>query len=163
MPRLFRPWHRALTFLLVSACSLQTYASTVLEMSFQDVLDHAELVFEGRVSAVESRQEDDGMIHTFVRFEVLDVLKGDTPDTVLELRFLGGTVGTQRLEITDMIMPEVGESGVYFVESLHVPQVNPLVGWAQGHFLIEPQGGGERGMLTAHHEPVLAACTDKDS
>lgn len=156
MPRLFRPWHRALTFLLVSACSLQTYASTVLEMSFQDVLDHAELVFEGRVSAVESRQEDDGMIHTFVRFEVLDVLKGDTPDTVLELRFLGGTVGTQRLEITDMIMPEVGESGVYFVESLHVPQVNPLVGWAQGHFLIEPQGGGERGMLTAHHEPVLA-------
>ncbi len=50
----------------------------------------------------------------------------------------------------------VEESGVYFVESLHASQVNPLVGWSQGHFLIEPQAGGEAGVLTAHHEPVLA-------
>lgn len=156
MQRLMRPWKFGLAFLLVSACSLQTQASTVLEMSFQDVLSHAELVFEGRVSAAESRREDDGMIHTFVRFEVLDVLKGDTPGAALELRFLGGTVGTQRLDVTDMIVPEVGESGVYFVESLHASQVNPLVGWSQGHFLIEPQAGGEAGVLTAHHEPVLA-------
>lgn len=156
MHRLMRPWKLGLAFLLVSACALQTHASTVLEMSFQDVLAHAELVFEGRVSAVESRREDDGMIHTFVRFEVLDVLKGDTPGAVLELRFLGGTVGTQRLDVTDMTMPELGESGLYFVESLTTPQVNPLVGWAQGHFLIEPQAGGVSGVLTASHEPVLA-------
>jgi hypothetical protein len=96
------------------------------------------------------------MIHTYVRFEVLDVLKGDTPGAVLELRFLGGTVGTQRLDVTDMTMPEMGESGLYFVESLSSPQVNPLVGWAQGHFLIEPQDGGVPGVLTANHEPVLA-------
>jgi hypothetical protein len=156
MHSLMRPWKLGLALLLVSACSLQTHASTVLEMSFQDVLDHAELVFEGRVSAVESLREDDGMIHTYVRFEVLDVLKGDTPGAVLKLRFLGGTVGTQRLDVTDMTMPEMGESGLYFVESLSSPQVNPLVGWAQGHFLIEPQDGGVPGVLTANHEPVLA-------
>ena len=156
MHRLMRPWKFGLAFLLVSACSLPTHASTVLEMSFQDVLAHAELAFEGRVSAVESRREDDGMIHTFVRFEVLDVLKGDNPGAVLELRFLGGTVGTQRLDVTDMTMPELGETGLYFVESLSTPQVNPLVGWSQGHFLIEPQAGGVPGVLTANHEPVLA-------
>ena len=156
MHSLMRPWKLGLALLLVSACSLQTHASTVLEMSFQDVLDHAELVFEGRVSAVESLREADGMIHTFVRFDVLDVLKGDYAGATLELRFLGGTVGTQRLDVTDMPMPEMGESGLYFVESLSSPQVNPLVGWAQGHFLIEPQDGGVPGVLTANHEPVLA-------
>jgi len=156
MSGMIRPWRLALTFLLVSACSLQAHASTVLEMNFQDVLAHAELVFEGRVSAVESRRVDDGMIHTFVRFDVLDVLKGVSPGAVLELRFLGGTVGTQRLDVTDMTVPVAGESGFYFVESLSAPQVNPFVGWSQGHFLIEPQAGGVTGVLTASHEPVLA-------
>jgi len=156
MHRLMRFWRLMTAFILASACSLQAHASTVLEMSFGDVLGHAELVFEGRVSAVESRREDDGMIHTFVRFEVLDVLKGEYAGATLELRFLGGTVGTARLDVTDMTLPEVAESGFYFVESLGTPQVNPLVGWSQGHFLIEPQAGGERGVLTANHEPVLA-------
>jgi len=136
--------------------SLQAQASTVLEMSFQDVLDHAELVFEGRVMTVEARRADDGNIHTFVSFTVLDVLKGDDVGDALELRFLGGTVGTQQLQVTDMTLPQLGEMGVYFVESLNTPQVNPLVGWSQGHFLIEPQAGGEQAVLTANHEPVLS-------
>jgi len=65
-------------------------------------------------------------------------------------------VGTARLEVTDMLVPQVAERGIYFVESLSAPQVNPLVGWSQGHFLIEPQAGGAAGVLTATHEPVLA-------
>ena len=156
MGKLMRFWRLAAALLLVSACSLQAHASTVLEMSFMEVLTHAQLVFEGRVSAVESRREDDGMIYTFVRFEVLEVLKGEYAGSTLELRFLGGTVGTARLEVTDMLVPQVAERGIYFVESLSAPQVNPLVGWSQGHFLIEPQAGGAAGVLTATHEPVLA-------
>jgi hypothetical protein len=159
MGKLMRFWRLAAALLLVSACSLQAHASTVLEMSFKEVLTHAQLVFEGRVSAVESRREDDGMIYTFVRFEVLEVLKGEYAGSTLELRFLGGTVGTARLEVTDMLVPQVAERGIYFVESLSAPQVNPLVGWSQGHFLIEPQAGGAAGVLTATHEPVLAVDT----
>ena len=69
------------------------------------------------------------------------MLKGEYAGSTLELRFLGGTVGTARLEVTDMLVPQVAERGIYFVESLSAPQVNPLVGWSQGHFLIEPQAG----------------------
>jgi len=156
MHRLMQFRRLATSFMLVLACSWQAHGSTVLEMSFQDVLGHAELVFEGHVTDVQSRREDDGMIHTFVRFDVLDVLKGDYAGATLELRFLGGTVGTARLDVTDMLVPQVAERGIYFVESLAAPQVNPLVGWSQGHFLIEPQAGGEQGVLTANHEPVLA-------
>lgn len=156
MHTMMRPWRLAGIFLMTLLSSVQAQASTVLEMSFQDVLDHADLVFEGRVTSAEARRVDDGTIHTFVSFAVLDVLKGGPVGDALELRFLGGTVGTQQLQVTDMTFPQVGEAGVYFVESLSVPLVNPLVGWSQGHFLIEPQAGGDQVVLTANHEPVLS-------
>jgi hypothetical protein len=148
-------WQLLAFSLLLLLCALPARASTVLEMSFQEVVDHAELVFEGRVRSVEARRDAEGMIHTWVDFEVLEVLKGDHADSTFTLRFLGGTVGTQRLEVTDLQLPQVGEAGFYFVESLTRSQVNPLVGWSQGHFLIEPRADGQPGVLTAHHEPVL--------
>lgn len=152
--RRFLQWVTACLLALASA--MPAGASTVLEMSFRDVLEHAELVFEGRVVSIESHREDDGLIYTNVNFEVHDLLKGDYSGNSLDLRFLGGTVGSERLDVTDLTMPQVGESGIYFVESLYSPQVNPLVGWSQGHFLIEPQAGGALAVLTATHEPVLA-------
>jgi hypothetical protein len=148
-------WQLMAFSLLLSLCTLSARASIVLEMSFQEVVDHAELVFEGRVRAVEARRDAEGMIHTWVDFEVLELLKGEHASSTLTLRFLGGTVGGQRLEVTDLQLPQVGETGFYFVESLTRPQVNPLVGWSQGHFLIEPRADGRPGVLTAHHEPVL--------
>ena len=53
-------------------------------------------------------------------------------------------------------MPESGESGIYFVESLTRVQVHPLVGWEQGHFLLASQAGGTTIVTTAGHLPVLA-------
>lgn len=156
-------WQLMAFSLLLSLCTLSARASIVLEMSFQEVVDHAELVFEGRVRAVEARREVDGMIYTSVEFEVLDVLKGDYADNALTLRFLGGTVGGQRLEVTDLQLPQVGETGFYFVESLTRPQVNPLVGWSQGHFLIEPRADGRPGVLTAHHEPVFGVSSPEQA
>src|SRR3989338_3949584 len=103
-------------------CGLWTavplHASTVLQMNFGEIIAHAQLVFEGRVLSTESRRSPDGMIHTFVTFAVLDVLKGDDTLAEIELSFLGGQVDTQRLQVTDLEVPEVGETGFYFVESL---------------------------------------------
>lgn len=150
-----RRWRLLAILLIALAASLPARASTVLEMSFRDLLTHAELVFEGRVTARQSFLEADGLIYTRVDFDVRDVLKGEHAGTTLALRFLGGTLGPRRLEVTDMQMPEPGETGIYFIESLDTALVNPLVGWSQGHFLIEPQAGGEPGVLTSRHEPVL--------
>ncbi|MEX1198744.1 MAG: hypothetical protein WEB57_12905 [Pseudohongiellaceae bacterium] len=129
-------------------------ASTVVEMSFQDVVDSAELVFEGEVLSVESRQTGPRRIHTIVRFRVLDVIKGDHPGDELELRYLGGEVNGRRMQVTDMEWPEAGESGVYFVESLQRPLVHPLVGWSQGHYRLAADGQGEDRVYTADRQPV---------
>lgn len=137
-------------------------ASTVLEMSFAQVVQHAELVFEGTVLAVEPRRARDGSIHSYVQFAVYEVVKGQYADSHIELRFLGGKVDGRALHVTDMSIPLPGESGVYFVESLQRAQVNPLVGWAQGHYLLATQADGSRIVTTNSHR-VIVSLADADT
>lgn len=153
-------FHLRLAWFLIGALLLfsgvsRLQASTVMEMSFDRLVSLSVLVFEGRVLDMESRQLGDGSIRTYVRFEVLDVIKGDATDEVIELSFLGGQVGSRALQVSDMHMPEPGETGIYFVESLTRDQVHPLVGWAQGHFLLDPQSSGADIVTTVEHVPVV--------
>ncbi|MES3006522.1 MAG: hypothetical protein V4751_02005 [Pseudomonadota bacterium] len=144
----------ALLLMLVAHSS--AFASTVLQVHFSEVVNGAELIFEGRVVAVEVRQQPGEMIKTWVRFAIVDVLKGDFAGDEIELSFLGGRLGDQQLEVSDMVVPQVGETGFYFVETLLETQVNPLFGWDQGQYLIETEIDGSTMVTTAHHEPVLA-------
>ncbi len=131
-------------------------ASTVLEMSFAQVVEHSELVFEGRVQSVEPQILGDGRIYTFVEFEILDVVKGAYTDTQIQLSFLGGELAGKGMFVTDMKIPLVGETGLYFVESLSQAQVNPFVGWSQGHYLIETLPDNSRVVTTVANETVIA-------
>lgn len=134
--------------------ALPVWSSTLEQMSFEEVLETAEFIFEGRVVSVEGRQTGPRAIHTFVTYEVLDVLKGDASLEELELSFLGGTANGRQMVVTELQLPQVGESGFYFVESLHEPMVNPLTGWSQGHFLIEQNSRGQAEVRTAGRDPV---------
>ena len=53
-------------------------------------------------------------------------------------------------------MPEIGERGIYFVESLQRRQVHPLYGWSQGHFLVMADERGVERVLTRAKRPVSA-------
>ncbi|MBU2099319.1 MAG: hypothetical protein KKD00_11195 [Gammaproteobacteria bacterium] len=142
--------------LLSPVFSAQSRATTITQLAFADVLDTAELVFEGRVVHVEAQQTGPRSIHTIVRFEVLDVLKGEYDNLELELRYLGGQVGTRQMTVDSMQIPQLGEHGFYFVESLQTPMVHPLVGWSQGHFLIQTDDTNEERIYTAAQEAVSA-------
>lgn len=132
-------------------------ATSVLQFSFDELVDHADLIIEGRVVAAEARVESpDGRIATYVRIVVLERIKGPDVGAELELRFVGGTVAGITLEVSDMVMPVVGETGIYFVESLRERQVNPLVGWSQGHFLTRTDGNtGRPGIFTPAGKAVV--------
>lgn len=153
----------AMCLLLTFAVSPFLQASTVAQMDFAAVVTGAELIFQGRVLTAEARQQPGEMIKTWVRFAVVDVVKGDYLGDEIELSFLGGRLGDRQLEVTDMIIPQVGETGFYFVETLLNQQVNPLLGWDQGHFLIVEETNGESVVTTVHHEPLLALEPDSSS
>jgi hypothetical protein len=87
-----------------------------------------------------------------VQFRVLDVIKGPALSQV-SLVFSGGTAGGITVAVGEMQIPNLGEEGVYFVESLQRNQVNPLYGWQQGQFLVL-QENGERRVHTAARAPV---------
>lgn len=152
------PWRRfrlcSLLGLLV--LSFSANATTVLGVSLDRMLHRSALVFEGRVSNIEVRQSSESqMIYTFVRFEVLEVIHGSYLENTIELRFLGGTLPDGRgLHVSEMRYPEIGEEGIYFVESLERMQVHPLYGWAQGHLLVHRDRRGVRRVTTHDGQPI---------
>ena len=113
-------------------------ASTILGVSFQDVVKNSELIFEGQVVAQETRRSTlDGSPFTYSTFQVLDVIKGSVPEGgEITLGFAGGTIDGMTLEVHDLRMPVLNEKGIYFVESIDKELTNPLYGWQQGHYLV---------------------------
>ena len=129
-------------------------ATSVREVSMDELLQQSQFVFEGTVTAIEARQNSQKRIHTYVTFEITDIIKGEYPDNIITLRFLGGTVDDVTMVVSDMQLPQEGEHGIYFVESLERFQVNPLYGWSQGHFIVERDGTGSERVMTNRGLPV---------
>ena len=131
-----------------------TNATTILGMDIDKVANDAELIFEGEVILHETRQNSNtGIIHTYVTFTVHDVVKGDFSADTIELKFAGGTFMGQIVEVRGLEIPKEGEDGIYFVESTSRDLLNPLIGWSQGHFIIE-QELGERRVRTIDRQTV---------
>ena len=139
------------------------HGASVLKTTMDEMLTESEFVFEGRVLSVESRQTDSKRIHTFVTFEIQEIIKGEYPEPTITLRFLGGTVGNLTMAVSDIQIPRDGERGVYFVESLDRNQVHPLYGWSQGHFTVTADDTGTDRMMTAKNQPVTGLSLDAES
>jgi hypothetical protein len=131
-----------------------SWATTLMSIEIDEVAGKAELIFEGRVLAVAGRADTAGTISTYITFDVLDVIKGDYDAATLELKFLGGNVNGRITEVSGLRQPELGEAGIYFVESLSVDLVNPLLGWSQGHYLIQTDEDGIRRVSSTDNLPV---------
>ncbi len=118
-------------------CTNQTKATTILELSFDQVCQGSELIFEGRIASKETRPSPtDGKPFTYFTFQIMEVIKGSYTGSTVELGFMGGQLGDLTLKVSGMQMPEMGERGIYFVENLSVQRIHPLCGWQQGHCLV---------------------------
>ena len=87
-------------------------------------------------------------------------MKGPNVGAEFEVRFSGGKMDGLILSYSDMRLPEIGEVGVYFVESLTKNQIHPLVGWSQGHFLEIIDSQGVARVHTAQKKPVISIKDD---
>ncbi len=150
----------AVIALALCACAAPPASSSVLAVSLEQLSTSSQLIFEGEVIGVASAfNANQTSIHTYVRFRVVDVIKGAYSQTEITLRFLGGTVGEISLNVSDSTLPGPGEAGIYFVESLERFQVNPLYGMDQGHFLIL-ESNGQRIMVTRNRRVVTGLRSD---
>ena len=129
------------------------WATTILGMNIDEVAQGAELIFEGEVVEHNVRENAAGMIVTYVTFRIEELIKGEYDEPLLELKFTGGRLGGQIMEISGLRIPSPNEEGIYFVESVNRNLVNPLLGWSQGHYLIYEESG-ERRVSTVSDRPV---------
>jgi hypothetical protein len=138
-------------------CAAQAGATAIQQMSLSGVAGGSQLIFEGRVIGAQVRPGADGRrIYTYVTFQIMDVVKGQAPEATVELRFLGGTLGDSTLAVSDMHVPQLGEHGIYFVESLYRPQANPLYGWDQGYYIVQADAkDGQERIYTRGGQAVI--------
>ena len=146
--------------LTLCVCAAVSASPSVLAVSLEQLSTASQLIVEGEVVGKTSDfNANQTSIQTYVTFRVADVVKGTYNQPEITLRFLGGTVGEISLNVSDSTLPELGEEGVYFVESLERFQVNPLYGMDQGHFLIL-ESNGQRIMATRNRRVITGLLSD---
>lgn len=147
----------AIAIIVFFYASQALFATTVLQVDVDFLLNEAILIFEGEVISSEAKwSHDKTNIATFVTFRVKEVIKGETQSSTVTVIFAGGTVGETGLQVSAMVYPVVGENGIYFLENPGQQLVNPMVGWGQGHFRIKKDSNGKERILTEGGAPVLS-------
>jgi hypothetical protein len=129
------------SFLLMSflAFSLSTVgATTVIPPTFDQLVNEAEMIFEGTVKETKSEWTGQGAerhIVTYVTFKIEDPIKGAL-GADYTIRMFGGTVDGRTMEATDTPRFKVGDRDILFVEKNGI-QFIPLVGIMHGRFRVQ--------------------------
>lgn len=137
-----------LQFALVGALALlpinQASPSSSPPRSFCDLVAESELVFEGEVLAIDSREsdiaspDDVALPHTFVTLRLDHVLVGtQAAGSTITLRFIGGPTsnGDRVLRVSGVPQFRIGERNLLFVRD-NGATMCPLVGWEDGRFRV---------------------------
>ena len=137
------------------------WATTVLEKSFSSLVQDAEVIAVGTVTAIETEWDAQKEApFTLVTFSDLEVLKGDESQTEITLHFLGGpTPDGLIMQIAGVPQFTPGERYVIFCVGNQYQAV-PLVGMWQGMYRVVFDAG--RGMDTIHNhagQPVTTLPT----
>ena len=125
-------------------------ATTVEPMTFSEVVDGAELVAVGAVTAItETWDAEREMPFTEVTFSVLEALKGEV-GAELTLQFLGGPAPDgPTLAVEGMPEFAVGDRAVVFSTGNGIVAC-PLVGWWQGLYRLFYDAGQDAFTVADH-------------
>jgi hypothetical protein len=118
-------------------------ATTVIPPTFDDLVNNAEMIFEGTTTTMRSEwagQGSDRHIVTYVTFKIEDAIKGAL-GAEYTIRMFGGTVDGQTMEVTDAPRFKVGDRDILFVEH-NGTQFIPLVGIMHGRFHVQSDATG---------------------
>jgi hypothetical protein len=130
--------------------------TSVIPPTFNQLVQQAELIFQGTVTDVRSIWEGEGAqrhIDTYITFQIGENVKGNAGSSYT-IRVLGGTVGDETMEVTDTPKFKVGDSDILFVEHNN-DQFVPLVGINNGRFHVQrDEQTGQDIVLNGEGEPV---------
>ena len=130
-------------------------ATTVIPPTFDELVDQAEIIFQGDVTRVRSEWVGEGAqrhIMSYVTFKVEESLKGN-PGQSYTVRMLGGTVDGETMGVSDAPKFQVGDKDILFVQN-NGSQFIPLVGIMHGRFHVRTNESGQQVVTNNEDEPV---------
>ncbi|NQD37261.1 hypothetical protein HPT27_09500 [Permianibacter sp. IMCC34836] len=111
-----------------------------LASPISDLSRDAELIFQGKVIDVRYQNSIEGLPHTFVTYQIEDVLKGKAPGKTITLRFIGGVMQAgdkqRRLQVSGVPEFIQGAQDVLMVNG-NQKRICPLVRCAEGRFQLD--------------------------
>ncbi|MEY2542668.1 MAG: hypothetical protein QOE81_129 [Verrucomicrobiota bacterium] len=152
--------HMKLKYLLpltfIGIAFVRVTATSVIAPTFEQLVQQAELIFQGTVTDVRSVWEGEGAlrhIDTYVTFQIDENVKGQATSSYT-IRMLGGTVGNETMEVTDSPKFKVGDREILFVEHNN-EQFVPLVGIDHGHFRVQREEQTGRDIVTNGEDEAI--------
>ena len=119
-----------LLVLLFNAYSAST--QSLYPISLDEKVIHSSLVVEGKVVVQESFwNAQHTMIYTTNKVEVTKIFKGSLQTSTVEIMTVGGSVGNESVEASDLLVLSPGETGIFFCNpnpmQLRSPQTNSIL------------------------------------
>jgi hypothetical protein len=144
------------TATLIVLLTQRAFPTTVVPLSFDQLVQQAEVVFVGEVvdqRSVWNESRDRRGIVTLVTFDVARVLKGQV-GLRTQLTFRGGTIGDVTQEVGGMPKFRVGDRDVLFVAPERTA-ASPLVGFWQGRFRVVRDAASGETQVRTHNGGAL--------
>jgi len=122
--------------LLIGVCliAIVSQATTLIRLSFADLVRQASVIARVRCAASESVMVH-GEIYTETRFDVLEPAKGDLPSQIV-VRLPGGRFGHLHSRVDGAPQFQPGEELYLFLWNGGAGETFSVLGWSQGTFRI---------------------------
>jgi hypothetical protein len=133
----------ALAAVMLSA-ALCAQGTTIVRMDLDELTRAASVVVRVRCVSNEARSEH-GTLWTVTTFDVLETLKGSTPQRIA-VRLVGGRAGNVRVRVEGVPRFAADEEAYLFLEPNRLGELT-VTSWAQGTFRVH-RGGREAEQVT---------------
>lgn len=121
-------------------------AASVRQLSLDDIIDTATVVFQGTcIGNRTEREESTNLVVTYTAFAVKDVLKGTVQGTHI-IKQIGGNMPAGELSFHAYGVPTfvVGEDYIVFLAGVSAAGFSSPIGLAQGKFTVQEDPSGQR-------------------
>jgi len=135
-------------------------ATTLPYKGLDKLVAEADGIVIGTVRQVQSVQDSEKDIHTFVTLDHVKMLGGRHAAPTLTLRMRGGHVGKESLRVDGAPQFKADERVLMFVQG-NGRDIVPLVGWNQGLFRLVNDRNGNTMVADAAGRPVVALDGDR--